>query len=859
MRKHTWQYALTLILAYMLLMAVIFFAYVEISNNYILKQAEKELVVSTEDVASLFSLQVNYDYQRFADIITETTDPILDINPSDFDVLDQSLLGLGTIDGRDVTINGQTYTYQPQVFNVDFNQQFAIYDFNDAFNTSDFGGTYFVFKVNEYIGFFDANIFVSRFFESNELIDNYFIISTDNRIFYSSQSNETYPYFNDYFREAGYQQSYINDFTSAIYSLQSGILETRAFTGDDYLTYAPIHIQQTTESGMYFTFSYASSSVRLSLSYLTGVLWAMFFIIFIIYSIATLFIYKILSKRIEDIHDARLKLFYTKPFIVKIKKDGYIKSYNRSFSQFLGDQDIYDNISDFRIKEEEISTSLSENIDRQKPFTALFQKDEELKYIRFIPTRAQGGFILVGDDVSQSEGKFDEYKTLALMNNITQLPNKNSLMQVLDDLFKNEERIHKKNALIAFEIDNFSKISLLLGKKSADHFLRLVSDYALETLEGYPSMLFNLEGDLFVVLLENIENYQWVHLWMQKLNEIFSQPLTIDRNLLNIHLKFGIFLMENEKYEILNPQVCIENMTLALEHAKSNTTKNYFIYDVSLSIVASRSNRMEMDLAKAITNQEFKMVFQPQYNNEEERIVGFEALIRWNNPRYASESPLKFIRMAEQNSMIIDIGRIALHETFLAAKELEHYNVEISLNISPVQMLQAGFVNEIISVFEQYELKKGAISLEITETFLIDSFELVIAKLNILRKYGFNIHLDDFGTGYSSLQYLKDLPINAIKIDKTFIDGVEEDAHSRAIVHMISNLAKDIGLNVIAEGVETQKQNQLIYKGGCDIIQGYMISAPVPKEQAIQLIKAYNLEKTKSVSLIKNKKEVRRK
>jgi EAL domain-containing protein (putative c-di-GMP-specific phosphodiesterase class I) len=211
--------------------------------------------------------------------------------------------------------------------------------------------------------------------------------------------------------------------------------------------------------------------------------------------------------------------------------------------------------------------------------------------------------------------------------------------------------------------------------------------------------------------------------------------------------------------------------------------------------------------------------------------------------------------MAEKNNMIIDIGRIALHETFQIAKELEKYVVHISVNISPVQMLQAGFVNEVIAIFEQYELKKGSISLEITETFLIGSFDLVITKLKILQKYGFGIYLDDFGTGYSSLQYLRDLPINTIKIDRAFVINLETDAHSRAIVNMISNLAKNIGLMVVAEGIETDKQNQIAFKSGCNLIQGYLISPPVFKNDAIKLINDYNINRTKTVDLQKTPKE----
>lgn len=858
MKKNIWRIALTLILAYLVLMAAIFFAYVRISNNYILKQAEKELVVATEDIASLFVLQANYDYLRFDDLVSLSDDPLTDPAINSFEVLGESLLGIGEVNGRDVLINGNLYRYQDDFLVTDFEQDFAIYDFNEYLDTTDFGSKYIVFRSGNYIAFFDASKYIDSFFETQALISDYFVISSDNRIFYASVQNNMHTYFNDYFRDANYQQTYINNFSSEIYALNSGILETKAFTGDAYLTYAPVFLEQSTESTLYLTIVYDSEDVRLSLGYLTGVLWALFFVIILIYSGSTMMIYKIISKRIEDIQASRLALYYMKPYIIKIKKNGFIVSYNRSFSQFLGKKDIYDKISDFRFKNREDQDNIIENLDRQKSFTTIFQSEKGSRYIRFITTRTHGGYLLVGDDVTETEGKFDTFKTMALLNNVTKLPNKNSLIEILDDLFKDDERLSKKNVLVAFDINNFSKINLLLGKKNGDHFLQLISEIVLESIQGYQATVFNIEADKFVILFEDLEDYQWIFRWIEKTNEKFEQPVTIARNMLIVNTKIGIFYIENDKYEILNPQICYDNLMLSLEHAKGQSSKSYFEYDVSLSIIASRENRMELDLAKAIANQEFMMKFQPQYNNDKNRIVGFEALIRWTNPRYLNESPLKFIQMAERNSMIIDIGRIALHETFLVAKTLEPYDVEISLNISPVQMLQAGFVNEIITTFEQYELKKGSISLEITETFLIDSFELIISKLQLLRKYGFNIHLDDFGTGYSSLQYLKELPINAIKIDKAFVDEVETDTHARAIVQMISQLAKNIDLDVIAEGVETLKQNQIVHKLGCNIIQGYVLSPAVPKDEAIELIKVYNIDQTKTLE-VKGKKEGRRK
>jgi EAL domain-containing protein (putative c-di-GMP-specific phosphodiesterase class I)/GGDEF domain-containing protein len=506
---------------------------------------------------------------------------------------------------------------------------------------------------------------------------------------------------------------------------------------------------------------------------------------------------------------------------------------------------------DFNIKDVPEETTVEDMLQRQKSFTVVLEIADDVKYLHFVTTRSSGGFILVGDDISHIEGRFDEYQKLALYNPITNLPNQNVVLADLAEIFKDEEKLAQYNVLAMFDIVSFSKINLVLGEESGDRFLKLMAELANESLEGYPAKLYNIKQDQFAVLFRGIDSFNWIKSWVELFLQKLDKPITMDRNFLNVDVKIGIFNIEYQRYEILTPEISLENAKLALNHAKESTVNPSFTYDVSLSLVASREQRMEIDLANAITNQEFQMALQAQYSNDLERIVGFEALIRWTNPKYSSESPLKFIQMAEKNNMIVDIGRIALHETFMIAKELEPYNVHISLNISPVQMLQAGFVNEVMTVFEQYDLKKGSISLEITETFLIDSFELVINKLNILKRHGFNIHLDDFGTGYSSLQYLRDLPVNTIKIDKAFIDDIERDVHSKAIVTMISSLAKNINLDVIAEGIETEKQNQLVYKAGCNVIQGYIISPPVPKEKAIELIKAYNIDKTKTLQIPK--------
>ena len=858
MKRYTIKLGIAFILSYILLMVVVVFAYTQISANFMMNQAERYLIQSGETVTKAIEMQLNYDYDKFEEKIEDylalNVDPIVSLknesNP--LKLQNQSYVYFGEIDveQRSVIIDGDTYNYIDSYQAFDFDQNIAFYSFDRAFGTSSLPMMYGVFKVDQYLAFFELEPYINAFM-TNEQIDNEFVFMGDeNSIYLTSHFGESQSLFYNYLRDSGYSEDYISMIKEVVVNHDTGIFNLNFLGTDSLLAFVPMEMGLSSRV-FYLVQIYDETLVIDSLSYLSQTLWALFAVIFILFSVTLIVLYKILEQKIHDIENARLSLYYTKPFIMKVRKNGKIKSYNKALKNLLGKTDQFKYLMDFDIKDVPEETHIEEMLQRQKSFTIVLEIADDVKYIHFVTTRSTGGFILVGDDITHIEGKFDQYQKLALFNPVTNLPNQNVILADLTEIFKNEEKLAEYNVLAMFDIVSFSKINLVLGEESGDRFLKLIAELANESLEGYPAKLYNIKQDQFAILFRGIDSFNWIKSWSELFLQKIDKPITMDRNFLNVDVKIGIFNIEPQRYEILTPEICLENVKLALNHAKESAVNPTFTYDVALSLVASREQKMEIDLANAITNQEFQMALQAQYNNDLERIVGFEALIRWTNPKYASESPLKFIQMAEKNNMIVDIGRIALHETFMIAKELEPYNVHISLNISPVQMLQAGFVNEVMTVFDQYDLKKGSISLEITETFLIDSFELVINKLNILKRHGFNIHLDDFGTGYSSLQYLRDLPINTIKIDKAFIDDIERDVHSKAIVTMISNLAKNINLDVIAEGIETEKQNQLVYKSGCNVIQGYIISPPVSKDKAIELIKAYNIDKTKTLQVPK--------
>lgn len=856
MKRYTWKLAIAFIFSYLLLMVVVVFAYTLISRNFINQKAIDLTVESGNVMANRINAQFEFDYNRIEDVIesieAQSLDPMTELYQLQSELFANGVpfTGFGLLNDRTLSIEGTEFVYIEDFTAIDYAENINVYSFFDAFNVENDKVPYVFFNIGNIVAYFEAGPYFESLLSISDKHRDFFIMYQDNLIVYKSFTTSDVRFFYDYI-DIDRNADIVLTLKEQLTASQSGSIQHEFLGLDSIISYNPLS-KVYSEKQFYLVMIYDTEIVLQSMTVLVNILWALFFVVFLMFAAALVVLFKILETKVNDIENARLTHYYAKPYIIRIRGNGKIISYNQSFRKLLGDYDLYDYVKDFKIKKDFDIEAIQDVIHRQRAFTALFDiGPNKTVYIRWVPIRTTGGYLLIGDDVTHIEGRFDEYRNMALYNPNTNLPNLNSLMQDLQDLFDDKESLSKKNVLLALDVVSFEKINLLLGERNGERFLFILAETLSLSLEGYPATLYNTKNDNFIILFKDIEEYAWIKRWTAKIITQFEKPITLEKNFINIDIKMGIFNIDVDRYEIINPEVCYENMMLALNHAKESMMQKEFVYDVSLSLIASREQRMEIDLANAIKNQEFYMVFQPQYNNSEERITGFEALIRWKNPKYASESPLKFIQMAEKNNMIVDIGRIALHETFMIAKEMEKYNTRISINVSPVQLLQAGFVNEVISIFEQYELKKHTISLEITETFLIGSFELVINKLKLLQAYGFDIHLDDFGTGYSSLQYLRDLPITTIKIDRAFIINLETDPHSRAIVAMISSLAKTIGLEVISEGIENEKQNQMVYKAGCNTIQGYFISRPVEKTEAIKLIQAYNIDKTKRVESVK--------
>ncbi len=835
---------------------VAYATYATISTRFLESKASENMLYVNQKVAAAVDLQLGYDYGKLTDIIAG-------LDPLDGDLADQLEAQKASISVGDIhydafgkvyadryEIGGSTFLYNFDFINTDFfDQNIAIYSYGDAFTDNTDSTLRCFFKIGGIIAVFDAIDYFDPIFLNVENIpvNQYFIISGDGLIsFQSDHATAKDKLFENYIR--GYGDEGTIDLILADLSTGISDVKTINFDGErTFLAYSPLSAEFSSRH-LFVVHAFAKKDVMTSMAYLITTLVIVMAVVLIAFAISLFGIYHVLRTKNSDVEVARLVYYYSKPYIFRVTARGKISYINKTAKTNIQSYRDFKKVSD--LKADTGGSEILSMIKKQISFTAVFTSvaNQDI-FIRFIPLKSGFGHYLLGEDITEREKDYLYNRNMALYNKTTKLPNKNFLLMKLKALFSNVTFLNDKNSLVAFDITSFKSINNLFGMKIGDEALIKLSVIVGDALVGKKAMLFNTDADNFIVLFEKVEKFEDVKLWVESVLTTLEKPVQIQNNLLILDVKMGIFNIEADLYNNLTPSMAYDHAMIALKRAKNSRRSKFITYDLGLGQFITREQIMETDLVKAIQEHEFVMFLQPQYDNSNGRIVAFEALIRWNNPKYILESPAYFIELAEQNNLIIEIGKFVIKETFRMAKELEKFGVTISINISPVQLLQAGFVNEIVEAFEEAQLQAHAISIEITETFLMTNFDAVIDKLKLLKNSGFNIHLDDFGTGYSSMLYLKDLPIDTIKIDKEFVRHLNTDKFSRTIVSKVISMARSLDLDVIAEGVEDEKQNLFLFKSGCHIIQGHLISPAVPMAVAVQLIKEYNIDKTKELKI----------
>ncbi|MFU0833997.1 MAG: EAL domain-containing protein [Oscillospiraceae bacterium] len=432
----------------------------------------------------------------------------------------------------------------------------------------------------------------------------------------------------------------------------------------------------------------------------------------------------------------------------------------------------------------------------------------------------------------------EQKKYFTYFDALTNLPNRKGVIKQFDPWVDNCCRDKQDGAMLLLDVDGLQSVNNTFGHDAGDQLL-CEAAARLKRFARSQDIVGRIGSDEFAILLHGVDSEGKLEFLINKVMKIFHEPYLINGIVIQLSCSVGAMLIpcnQNSKEEPLQFEDVLGKEEFILSEAKKTRKGSYVLFNEDYKNRIERQLWLERALKFSIEKGELFCCFQPQYDCNSKTITGFETLARWKTTQFGTIPPIQFIPMAEKSGFIKELGRYMIENAFAFAKKLEGRGLTVSFNASPMELLGANYADYIVSRYQYYGLTPNSVAVEITESSLIESFDKVTTKLQILRRHGIQIYLDDFGTGYSSLNYLKNLPIDAVKIDKSFIDEIATDDVEKDIVRMIISLAHRLKLEVIAEGVETEDQMRCVSQAGCHLIQGYLISKPVEKEEALLLL-----------------------
>lgn len=427
----------------------------------------------------------------------------------------------------------------------------------------------------------------------------------------------------------------------------------------------------------------------------------------------------------------------------------------------------------------------------------------------------------------------------ATHDSLTGLPNRALLMDRLNFAIERQKRHEAfKFAVLFLDLDRFKLANDSLGHQAGDQLLRETASRLLSLLRG-EDMVARLGGDEFIVLLEDVKDITDAIYIAKRIQRSLEQPYVLEGYQVFVFVSIGIAI-SSDRYQ--KPEDIIRDADIAMYRAKQKGLGGYEIFDQEmLAHVVSRLE-LEADLRNALSHREFTLHYQPVIELSTNRITGFEALVRWQHPTRGMISPAEFIPIAEETGLIIPIGYWILEEACLQIRGWqEQYPSDppltVSVNWSTRQLAEQGMVKRIAFILEDTGLGPSSLNLELTESLIVADTEASTETLNKLNDLGVKVQIDDFGTAYSKLGYLNTLPINTIKIDRTFISRLGAHSHGEDFVRTIMSMAHDLGMKVIAEGVETDNQLSSLKEMACEYGQGYLFTKPINSKEAGKMLK----------------------
>ena len=420
---------------------------------------------------------------------------------------------------------------------------------------------------------------------------------------------------------------------------------------------------------------------------------------------------------------------------------------------------------------------------------------------------------------------------------LTDLPNQILFYDRTQQAIEHGYRLDQLAAVLIIDLDNFSQINTTLGRSVGDQLLHEFAE-RLKHLFRKSDAISRFSGDEFAVLLTDISQQEQVSWAVKRLISLTEQSVEIEGNTIHVSVQVGISIYPTDANTV---DKLLNHAIIAKKYCKNHDGHtNYQFYDQNMQKMCTTHLRLEKELHAAIRHQEWQLLYQPKLDINNNKIIGAEALIRWQHPQRGLLSPYEFIDFAEQRNLIIPIGDWVIQQ---ACKQLKDFisqgitDCAIAINISSKQLVQPDLVQKIFSALEQYDIPSRLFSIEVTETALINNLDVALSSLKRISSRGIKIAIDDFGTGYSSLNYLKNMPIDLLKIDRSFIIDVCHDDNDKQIVKALISMAHSLNINVIAEGVEEKEQLDLLNKYNCDEIQGYILSKPVTADEFEHIIK----------------------
>jgi len=445
-------------------------------------------------------------------------------------------------------------------------------------------------------------------------------------------------------------------------------------------------------------------------------------------------------------------------------------------------------------------------------------------------------YIALFSDITERKASYERIQHLAHFDALTNLPNRALLNEHLDMAIAVAKRNQTQLAIVFLDLDRFKIVNDSLGHHAGDLLLQIVSD-RLKSCVRETDTVARLGGDEFVVLLGCIRESSDAARVAQKVVEAIAIPFILDGNEVNIGASIGIGIYPDNG---LDSPTLIKNADAAMYHAKEHGRNNYQFFSSVMNDKAFEQMALENDMRWALKREEFFLHYQPQIDALTGKIVGVEALIRWQHPKRGLVPPFNFIPLAEKSGLIVAIGEWVIKTACaqnVAWQKEGLAPILTAVNIAAQQFKQKDFRESVIQILDDTGLAPHLLELEITESAIMENAESMLDTLHSLKEIGLHLSIDDFGTGYSSLSYLKHFPIDKLKIDRSFVMDITNDSKNNAIVETIIHLGHNLKLKVIAEGVETAEQLATLKELRCDEIQGYFFSRPLSAQDLITFAK----------------------